>query len=781
MTEHHGQEPGRELVPRAHDAQLVPSTARELDTTTTPGLPVRRRVVDAVGYVVRQTRESPQWARLRSVAAYRARKAPQDVLRLLWFWLRGHGRWVVKVWTFLTYGDLRADVRAARLAGDAEARRAAQEAIRADAKARWARLALTLRRTGYGVAAVAVVLALLALLDLLFDRAAMPDWLRSTYQVRDFLAAAAPLAVSWLLPLAAVGWVVAAVWEGRERTPGAGWLTRPDRDDAGSWVDERMISKALAHLGIGPLNVFFKDGGELVYLTPARRDGDGTAATVRLPLGVTADMVADRRPTLAANLGRASLETWPTKGDEDGVLELWVADKGKLSGGAGLWPLLHDGSIDLFDGVPFGLTQRGVIVNAPLFESNWLIGGRPGQGKTSAMRTLVLGAALDPTAELWVFVMGESPDFDPLAPRLSRYSMGMDDRIAQAAVQALSDLSEEMERRGKALGAQPGRPPKVSRKLADRPGLGLHPLVMAVDECHELFQHKQYGKQAEELAVRLIKRGRKYGIILLLATQSPTKDSIPKEITRNISCGVAFAVADHVANDGLLGSGKYKAGIRATELRMKTDRGTCVAVGVTDAPWELVRTFYVPFEDGFDQVTPVVARSLALLAEHGRQIGRTGDVMDCGEPEQPDLLADVADVMGGDERTRTQTVLTRLAALNPHAYDGWTLTALSRELREHGVRAVKSDGKMVLRCEDVAEAITARRINGDGREAHREPSGRQGVLPARSTGETPWADQRKHRSGRRNPPTRQGRETPGYQGSDTQAGDSLPDPGGGTG
>jgi S-DNA-T family DNA segregation ATPase FtsK/SpoIIIE len=53
--------------------------------------------------------------------------------------------------------------------------------------------------------------------------------------------------------------------------------------------------------------------------------------------------------------------------------------------------------------VPFGLTQRGVIVYAPVIESRWLVGGRPGQGKTSVVRTFLLGAALDPTAELWVF------------------------------------------------------------------------------------------------------------------------------------------------------------------------------------------------------------------------------------------------------------------------------------------------------------------------------------------------------------------------------------------
>src|SRR4051794_41368912 len=83
--------------------------------------------------------------RVRSVAAYRARKAPADVVRLVWFVVRGHWRWLVKVWSWATYADLRADVRAARLAGDSEARRAAQELIRADARARWARVSIVFR------------------------------------------------------------------------------------------------------------------------------------------------------------------------------------------------------------------------------------------------------------------------------------------------------------------------------------------------------------------------------------------------------------------------------------------------------------------------------------------------------------------------------------------------------------------------------------------------------------------------------------------------------------
>ncbi|GAB3362646.1 hypothetical protein [Amycolatopsis echigonensis] len=760
---------GGELVPKVYDGEIVTGPDQNgVSADRRPVAAVRRAFIDCTGRLLGRVRESGRVARWRGLLAYRARKLPADVVRLLWFLLRGHGRWIAKAWTWATYADLRSDVRQARMSGDAQARREAQETIRADAKARWAKLGIGLRRTVVSAALLTVVLVLLALVEMLFDRADMPGWLVTVYEVRDFCAAAVRFTVSWLTVLGPLGWVVAAVWEGRDRTPGAGWLTQPDRADADSWVDERMISRALAHLGIAPMNAFFKNGGELVYLTPARKDGDGTAARIRLPLGVTADMVADRRPTLAANLGRASLETWPTKGDEDGVLDLWVADKGTLAGGAGDWPLLHEGTVDVFEGVPFGLTQRGLIVNAPLLEANWLIGGRPGQGKTSAMRTLLLGAALDPTAELWVFVMGESPDFEPLKPRLSRYRMGMDDSVAADAVAALRDLTEEMERRGRTLGAQPGQPPKVSRKLADNPRLGLHPLVLAIDECHELFQHKKYGRQAEELAVRLIKRGRKYGIVLLFATQSPTKDSIPKEITRNVSCGVAFAVADHIANDGLLGAGRYRAGIRATELRMKTDRGTCVAVGITDEPWELVRTFYVTFEDGTDLVTPVIARAMALLAEHGRPVALTA----AQENEQPapvDHLADIADVCGGEKRVRTQVVLARLIAHNPDEYDGWTLPDLTAALAAHSIAPVKSDGVMVIRTADLAAALTA----GD-RETDRDPAGSQGVLPDPSLTETPSLDQRKPRSGRRDQAKREKPGNPRKQGRDTTGSDSLP-------
>jgi S-DNA-T family DNA segregation ATPase FtsK/SpoIIIE len=694
----------REPAPQVLDGEPLPEDKKTGAIARRPGpAGLGARMV----VLVQRVTHSPQLTQSRAVAGYRLRQAPRDVARLGWFFLRGHGRWIANGWTWATHGDLRADVRAARLAGDQQARRTAQETIRADAQARWAKIGRVLHRTLAGGLLLAFLAGVLALIDSQVPQADMWPWLADIYTVLGALAAVG----LGVLKAAPLGWLAAAIWEGRDRTPGASWLIRPDRDDADSWIDERMISQALAHLGIAPLDRFFKNGGELVYTVPARVDGDGTYAQIRLPMGVTAGMVAAKGKPLAANLGRAALEVWATEGEEAGILDLWVADKGRLGKGAGQWPLLHEGSVDAFEGVPIGRSQRGVIIIAPLFECNYLAGGKPGQGKTNFARVLGLGASLDPTAEIWVFVMGQSPDFKPFAPRCSRYAMGAQDSVVEAAVTGLEELLGEMERRGMGLERQPGSPPRTSRKLASKPGLGLHPLVCIIDECHEMYQHPLYGKRAEAASVRLIKRGRKYGITLILATQSPTKDSIPKEVTRNISCGVAFCVGDHIANDGLLGSGKFRAGIRATELRFNTDRGTCVTVGLTDATFELLDSFYVPFEDGIDLVTPVIARAMTQITEL-RRTGPTAE--DTGAGSEPvDHLADIAQVLDGQRRVLTRVVLTRLAELNPSAYEGWTFTDLKSALAEYGIEPVKSDGVMVVRAEDITTALTERNQNAD--------------------------------------------------------------------
>jgi S-DNA-T family DNA segregation ATPase FtsK/SpoIIIE len=148
-------------------------------------------------------------------------------------------------------------------------------------------------------------------------------------------------------------------------------------------------------------------------------------------------MIADRRDVLARNLNRAPLEVWPTAAERAGYVDLWVADPGSTEKPAPPYPLLHDGTADVFAGIPFGVSQRGDVIVVVLPGGNLVFGGLMGQGKSNAARVVILGAALDPLCELWVFVFANNGDFDAYQPRLARYHRGIDDTVAAAALQAL--------------------------------------------------------------------------------------------------------------------------------------------------------------------------------------------------------------------------------------------------------------------------------------------------------------------------------------------------------
>lgn len=136
--------------------------------------------------------------------------------------------------------------------------------------------------------------------------------------------------------------------------------------------------------------------------------------------------------------------------------------------------------------------------------------------------------------------------------------------------------------------------------------------------------------------------------------------------------------------------------------------------------------------------------------------------------------------MSGDQRLRTQAVLTRLASHDPDNYDGWTFTHLTSRLAEFNIRPVKSRGIMVLRAADIAHAINTRNTAKQSGEASGEAPGSEGVLPTRPGNLAPLPDQGKSCRGRQRSPGGESCETAGQQGSGSSADGSLPlrdDPG----
>jgi hypothetical protein len=112
------------------------------------------------------------------------------------------------------------------------------------------------------------------------------------------------------------------------------------------------------------------------------------------------------------------------------------------------------------------------------------------------------------------------------------------------------------------------------------------------------------------------------------------------------------------------------------------------------------------------------------ICERGRELrikaGTLSGVADGGEHitehAAPRLLDDVQAVFTGDEaRLWSETVVVRLAEVNPDAYDGWTPTDLATCLKPYGVATGQVWGQTVdgqganrrgVTREDVLEALT---------------------------------------------------------------------------
>jgi S-DNA-T family DNA segregation ATPase FtsK/SpoIIIE len=517
------------------------------------------------------------------------------------------------------------------------------------------------------------------------------------------------VSVAWGPVVLAAPWVaLAALWRtGRRHALSGGmpgWAATAADADVDVSIDETTIARALEALRITQITAYLKEGLPLQYLVPCRVDGRGTHAVIRLPAGVTAERIARRRADLATGLYRQAKEVWPTTGDEAGILDLWIADKGALAEGAGPYPMLEAGFTDVFKGVPFGKTLRGDPVRAPMMGRNTITGGMPEQGKSSAARVIMCGAALDITAELRIYIPDTNYDFEVMRPRCSRYVMGADDESIRQIRDDLRDLNAEVQQRGELL-VEHGVP-EVTRELASA-GIGLHPLFVLLEEAHVAIQHPEYGKEISALLVNGVKLGRKRAIHLIVSTQAPVRGSMPPDVTRNCTNGIAFAVGDNYANDALLGAGAYAAGHRATELIPGTDRGTALVKGFTGQRSEVVQVHFVSVARDNDQVTPIIGRALAELARRGRAVPGTGRARRAIQSR--DLLADL-DAVLGDERVRLADVPALLRDLAPGwtAYHSLTATGLRDLLDAEGVRVTNTGNVLRLDPADLRRVLADR-------------------------------------------------------------------------
>ncbi|MCX5361917.1 cell division protein FtsK [Streptomyces sp. NBC_00124] len=465
-----------------------------------------------------------------------------------------------------------------------------------------------------------------------------------------------------------------------------------------------IVLRALGSLGIPAINqaqAKGRDGFE--FTAPITRDGPGWRAEGNLPYGVTVTDIIERRERLASGLRRPLGCVWPeaVADEHTGRLVLWVGDQDMNRAKQPVWPLAKAGLVDLFKPVDFSTDQRGRWVGLTFMYIAAIIGAIPRMGKTFLLRLFALIAALDPRAELHTYDLKGTGDLDPVGEHVSyRHRAGEEDEDIEYAIADMREVRGELRRRAKVIRSLPRDvcpESKVTSELASKPSLGLHPIVVCVDECQVWFEHDKYGKEFEEICTDLVKRGPATGIVLMLATQRPDAKSLPTGISANAGVRLCMKVMGQTENDMVLGTSSYKRGVRATMFAW-ADKGIAYFVGDgSDA--RIIRSVYVDAPN---------AERIARRARKAREDAGTLAGYALGQEPEPtatsgyDLLADILAVVPADEpKVWSETVVARLAELRPDVYDGWDPEGLAAALKPHGVSTIqvgrRVKGKVVNR------------------------------------------------------------------------------------
>ncbi len=490
--------------------------------------------------------------------------------------------------------------------------------------------------------------------------------------------------------------------------PVLAWIGRPDDKPIVSSavvpvaVDRltmELIIRALGVLGIAEMNKALKDSPDnaIATLDGPMRDGPGWLWRGDLPHGVTAGQVSDKREELASGLRRPLGCVWPEVDAKrhPGAINLFVADEDMVTAEQPPWALARRGKVNLFKPQPFGYDPRGRQVTVLLMFASVLIGSIPRMGKTFLLRLLMLICSLDPRCELHAFDLKGTGDLAPLRPVAHAYRAGDEIEDIEYLVADYRALQKEMRRRTKLIrdiaDQDPPRCPenKVTDELASDPRLGLHPIAIAMDETQVAFGHPVYGAELTAIATDLTKRGPALGIIQMLATQRPDKESIPTPVSANVVLRFALKLMGHIETDMVMGTSAHKSGCRPTAFGFD-EKGVCYYGGEGLRP-KIMRSQFI---DG-PAAKVIVARARVIREREGRITGYAR-----GENPAVDIrsfAADVLQVFGTDRNLWCDTIAQRLRAAIPEAYADITPEAVSSQLRalEVDVKSVRETGKGV--------------------------------------------------------------------------------------
>ena len=436
------------------------------------------------------------------------------------------------------------------------------------------------------------------------------------------------------------------------------------------------------------------------------RDGDGSRVLVDLPYGKGLDDAVKARGAIASGLdvtvSQVFIHRDPTSHRRH---VLWVADRDPLAVPVGRTPLLACRQTDIWKPAPFGLDERGRLVELLLLWVSVLVSALPRSGKTFAARSLALYAALDPYVRLDVFDFKGSPDWRKFALVADSYGFGMTpmreglplDIFADTLLRLKKDVQE---RYAKLSELPPSVCPegKLTRDIARDPRYGMPVRMLVLDEFQEVYDLGEDSKEIASLLTFLVKVGPAAGVILLDSTQRPSgvgSGQVAQQFTSfrdNHAVRFGLRTSSWQVSELCLGAGAYSEGLD-TSLLLPEYKGVGILRGASDVS-PTVRTFLA---NGAD------AEKILTAARRLREQAGTLSGMAAGTEfsrDERDVLADVLQVFGREPGLQWQVLAARLDAQIPDRWADTPAEAVSAECRALGVPSVdvKQFGKALKGC-----------------------------------------------------------------------------------
>ncbi|MCX4549249.1 FtsK/SpoIIIE domain-containing protein [Streptomyces sp. NBC_01500] len=491
-------------------------------------------------------------------------------------------------------------------------------------------------------------------------------------------------------------------------------------------VTPSVVVKALSDLGISSLRKAVKDmaDGAAGMLGPITLAGCGVEVDVTLPSGVSTEEVLGKRRKLAENLNRHEHELHMTIPPAARTVRMWIADSGALDQPIGPSPLVTDPdtTADMHRGrAPWGVDLRGDAVLVSLWQKHMLITGLSNQGKTASLRALALWLALDPRVEFHIADLkgvGDWQMFDGIATVLIQGPT--DDHVVQAT-EMLEEAVAEMAARIALMRELTAKGWSQDKILADP---RFNPLILLIDEAQvaygsgarETFTTDKGtvrygapygGSKADSRYFQAVKKihdqGRAVNVTTWEGTQDPTNENLPKRSREGNHIRASLVLGTESQARMAVGDSAVDAGAAPHKLRQGLDKGTLVVAGdgiklAPGQPSVTARTHYIGPEDA----ETIAERAKALRAGVKTSTGTQS------APREADHLADVAAVLGTEERMKSDEVRQHLAHRWPEVYQKWSASDLVQALKPFGAEPRKYNGNQNISRARLLAAIETR-------------------------------------------------------------------------